>query len=342
MGLDKNNLKNIGDTLEIFFYLNTSNRDLEPHLSYENFALNCTPMVNLFKHRAEPIALKHTEPEYHVICDVRHPRNFEIYRIENITAVNTEGTQVSYTPFYGVRHGQKSEFESRYWYATRRPTETQEGEPDAGTEMFLSLIDLDFKPSAPTGWAIDIETLCCNRDLPSALPFGGGEPYLQFTDLSAPVDKIRCLTPPTKTQRIDSREQGQWRLISHLTLNHLSLTDTKEGAESLREILRLYDVDDSDETRAMIEAILKVNTNKVIARDPSGSLTGFCQGQEVVIEFDQDRFAGSSVFLFASVLERFLAMYASVNAFTKLTAVTKGKRKVIHRWSARIGDKELL
>lgn len=341
-GLDKHNLKNIGDTLEVFFYLDTANRDLEPHLTAENFALGCTPMVNLFKHRSEPIALKHTEPDYHVICDARNPRNFEIYGIEDITAVNTNGEQMSYTPFYGIRHGQQDEYENRYWYATRRPTETQDGSVDNGTELYLSLVDLDFKPSAPTGWAIDVETLACNRDLPNALPFGGGEPYLQFTNLSAPVEKIRCLTPPTKTRRIDGREQGQWRLISHLTLNHLSLTDNKEGAMSLREILRLYDVDDSDETHAMIEAILSVNTNKVIARDPSGGLNGFCQGQEIIIEFDVDRFSGSSVFLFASVLERFLAMYASINSFTKLTAVNKGKRKVIHQWPARIGDKKLL
>ncbi len=341
-GLTAANLKHVGDTLEIFFYLSSSNKDLEPHLNAENFALGCTPMVNLFKHRAEPIALKHTEPEYRVIPDVRRPKNFEIYRIENITAVNTDGEQVSYTPFYGVKHSHNEQQRNRYWYATRRPAETHDGEHDDGTEMFLSLVDLDFKASAPTGWAIDIETLSSNRDLPDALPFGGGEPYLQFTDLSAPVNKIHCLTPPTSARRIDSREQGQWRLISHLTLNHLSLTDNKEGAESLREILRLYDFTDNDETQALIDAITSVNSNKVVARDPSGGLNGFCQGQEVIIEFDEKRFAGSSVFLFASVLERFVAMYASVNAFTKLTAVTKGRRKVIHKWPARIGDKKLL
>lgn len=341
-GLTEKNLKHIGNTLELFFYLNASDKDLEPYIKPENFALGCTPVVNLFKHRAEPIAIKHTESEYRVIPDVRRPRSFEVCRIENITAVNTNGDQKSYTPFYGIRHGHKNDEDNRYWYATRRPAETHDGEPDNGTEVFISLVDLDFKASAPTGWAIDIETLCCNRDLPRALPFGGNDPYLQFTDLSAPVKKIKCLTPPTSTHRISGKEQGQWRLISHLTLNHLSLTDDKEGAESLREILRLYDFADSDETQAMIEAIVSINSHKVVARDPSGNLNGFCQGQEVTIEFDEGRFAGSSVFLFASVLERFLAMYASVNAFTKLKAVTKNKRKVIHKWPARIGDKALL
>ncbi len=341
-GLTEKNLKHMGNTLELFFYLKSFNKDLEPYITPDNFSLGCTPVVNLFKHRAEPIAVKHTEPEYRIIPDVRRPRSFEVYTVENITAVNSSGDQKSFTPFYGNRHGHKTDQENRYWYTSRRPAETHDGEPDNGTELFLSLVDLDFKTSAPTGWAIDIETLCCNRDLPKVLPFGGDEPYLQFTDISAPVKKIKCLTPPTATHRVRGQEQGQWRLISHLTLNHLSLTDDKEGAESLREILRLYDFADSDETHAMIESIINISSNKVVARDPSGNLNGFCQGQEVVIEFDEDRFSGSSVFLFASILERFVAMYASVNAFTKLKAVTKNQRKVIHTWPARIGDKVLL
>jgi type VI protein secretion system component VasA len=47
-----------------------------------------------------------------------------------------------------------------------------------------------------------------------------------------------------------------WRLVSHLTLNHLSLADGK--AEALREILRLYDFADSAETRKQIEGVLQV------------------------------------------------------------------------------------
>lgn len=341
-GLTAENLKQIGNALEIFFYLKTTNRDLENHINAANFALHCTPVVNLFKHRAEPISLKHTEPEYRVIPDVRRQKNFEVYRVENITAVNTNGEEVSYLPFYGVQHGIDSNSQRCYWYASRRAAETYDGTPDNGTELFISLVDLDFKPSAAAGWALDIETLCSNRDLPQGLPFGGDQPYLQFTDLSAPVEKIKCLTPPTATRRVSGTEQGHWRLISHLTLNHLSLTDSKEGVEALREMLRLYDFEDNDETRAMIEAVRSIKTDKVVARDPSGGLNGFCQGQEITVEFDQTRFAGSSVFLFASILERFFSLYVSINAFTKLTAVTKDKRKVIYQWPARIGDKTLL
>ena len=47
-------------------------------------------------------------------------------------------------------------------------------------------------------------------------------------------------------------------------------------------------------------------------------------------------------FLLASVLERFIAHYASINAFTRLTAVLKGRPGALRTWSPRAGDLALL
>ena len=41
----------------------------------------------------------------------------------------------------------------------------------------------------------------------------------------------------------------------------------------------------------------------------------FARGRRVEIEFDEEQFTGGGVFLFASVLERFLGLYASINSF---------------------------
>src|SRR5262249_39986922 len=53
--------------------------------------------------------------------------------------------------------------------------------PD-GTEVFLSLVDLDFNPSVPADTVLSVETTCLNRDLPARLPYGGGHPHLQLVD----------------------------------------------------------------------------------------------------------------------------------------------------------------
>tara|TARA_R110000868_G_scaffold158036_4_gene385844 strand:+ start:986 stop:2803 length:1818 start_codon:yes stop_codon:yes gene_type:complete len=337
--LPADKMAKLDGTVELYLYLTTYDRDLEQHVDADNFAMGCTPMVNLFKHRAEPLTVKHTEPEYHIIADVQRPMAYEIYRINNVTAIYNNGKQQEFAPFYGVKHNKKL---SQHWYATRQPAKPREGELDNGTEMFISLVDLEMRPSEIDDCIIDIETLSCNRDLPSRLPFGGNQPYLQFSEVSAPVEKIQCLTPPTPTFRQPMGEGAQWRLISHLSLNHLSLTDDKVGREALQEILRLYDVNDSAETRAMIDSILSLSTKRTLARDPSGGLTGFCQGIEITLELDDERFTGSSVYLFASIIERFLALYCSINSFTKLVAVNKGKQKVIHAWPPRSGEQTLI
>ena len=59
----------------------------------------------------------------------------------------------------------------------------------------------------------------------------------------------------------------------------------------------------------------------------TGSQTagGYARGVAIDIELDDEKFTGIGAYLFASVLERFLALYVSVNSFTQLTARTRRK-----------------
>jgi type VI secretion system protein ImpG len=69
---------------------------------------------------------------------------------------------------------------------------------------------------------------------------------------------------------------------------------------------------------------------------------GFCRGLEVSIEFDEEKYVGSGVFLFASILERFLGLYTSLNSFTQLTAKTRQREQPLKQWPPRAGDQILL
>jgi type VI secretion system protein ImpG len=44
----------------------------------------------------------------------------------------------------------------------------------------------------------------------------------------------------------------------------------------------------------------------------------------------------------AAVLERFLALYCSINSFTKLVATTNRRDGVLRKWPPRSGDKILV
>jgi type VI secretion system protein ImpG len=334
-------LARAGQQMEVYLYLSRADQDLEQNLSADTFRLGCTPIVNLYSHRAEPITLTHTEPEYRVVADARRPLAHEIYSIDRVTASARDGRQMEYRPFYSFEHGAGEEAAPVFWQGVRRPAESSAGAVDRGTEVFLSLVDLRHSPAVTTGWTLDVETTCLSRDLPARLPFGGGQPRLTLTAGGSVVSRVTCLTPPTPTLRPARRQGTLWRLVSHLSLGHLSLVEHDDKALALREVLKLYDFTDSAETRKLIDGIEHLSGRQVVGR-VRGPRQGLCQGVEINLQFDPAKFAGSGLFLFATVLERFLALYCTINSFTKLVATVKGREGELHRWPPRTGEQVLI
>jgi type VI secretion system protein ImpG len=70
-GISAKALRHAGNTLEVFFYLKHQTPELERAVTQDTFALGCTPIVNLFSQRAEPIQLTHELSEYPLVADVR-------------------------------------------------------------------------------------------------------------------------------------------------------------------------------------------------------------------------------------------------------------------------------
>jgi type VI secretion system protein ImpG len=87
---------------------------------------------------------------------------------------------------------------------------------------------------------------------------------------------------------------------------------------------------------------LSVSSRRGVAPITDGTMAGFCRGVEVSIEFDEEKYAGSGVFLFASVLDRFLPLYASINSATRLVARSKQRHGILKQWPYRAGEKTLL
>ena len=328
-----------GDAIDLFFFLERSPRS-EISVDADNFRLGCTPVVNLFHRVCEPISVTHTKAEYPIVPDVHRSLATEVYEIESVTGVGAYLDEpVAYEPFYAIRHGSESPSAKKpYWYAARRPSPRK---GDAGTELHLTFVNPGFQPTRPATEAVTVRALCTNRDLPAKLPFGGDRADFQIT-AAGPVGRVRCLRKPTATIRPRTGRGLQWPLISQLSLNHLSLSDSENGLDSLREILRLYDFADGAVTRHQIEGISALASRRVAGRTGRGVGNAVCQGLEIAIEFDETSFVGSGVYLFASVLERFLGMYASINSFTQLVARVKGREGTLRRWPPRAGDRTLL
>lgn len=313
---------------------------LDQKLEPQNFRLGCTPIVNLFQQTAEPIRLDHAHTEYRVVPDVRRQPTTEVYAVDGVTSLSpTTGQSVPFQPFYSFKHSFERQQQNTFWHATRRVSERKD---DPGTEVFLTLVDLNFRPTRPPTDVITVPVTCTNRDLPGMLPFGDPEGDFDLEG-AAPIRRINCLVRPTRTVRPPLRHGAQWRLISHLSLNFLSPVEggADHDPEVLQEILKLYDFSDSPAVQQQILGLCAVSSRQVWRRIRTGRGSGFARGIESTLSFDETRYVGTGVYLFASVLEKFLGLYVSINAFSEMIASTP-QRGVLKRWPPRSGQQPLL
>ncbi len=325
-----------GSAFDLLFLL-----DREPSeqlvVDKKTFALGCTPIINLFPKTTEPIRLDHRSIEYRLVPDKRRERTTEIHSIQSVSAASNAADRArSFKPFYSYNHEMDDVGQRAFWHARREHSLDRD---IPGTEVFLSFLDLDFNPALPPDEVVYAHTLCTNREL--ATQMREGDP-LQIEE-QAPLLGIKCLTRPTWPVQPHLRGATLWRLVSHLSLNHLSLSE--EGGDSLtalREILKLYSSSDRPSTQHQIAGVVRLECEKVTRRVGRDAWRGFRRGTQVTVEFDEDRYVGSGAFLLASVLNKFFALYASVNSFTILRAVSRQREGVWKEWPPTAGEKIIL
>lgn len=335
--IDAKTLVSAGNRLEIFIYLDRSLPELERTIGQQSMALGCTPLVNLFPQRCEPVTLNHTDTEYRIVPDARRPRAAEIWSVERVRETLPDGSFRPWRPFHRLTDSDVEPGVPGGFYHIARH-DAAPGVP--GTEAFLAPHDPAFDPDQAADSVLSIDTLCVNRDLPTDLPFGGGHPRLRLVEGAAAVAALNAVTAATATLRPPLREKGFWRLVSHLSLGHLSVTGGRGGAEALKEVLRLYDLRDTAETRAAIEALIGVSAGPGTARAP-GRAGGFCRGLDVTLEFDPRTWQVGGLYLLAAVLEHFLALHGTVNSFTRTRVVLRGRPGLAAAWPARSGTRVL-
>ncbi len=314
-------------TCEINLFVSRTAKLLEQNVSATTFRLGCVPIVNLFEHDAEPIPLE-GRAEYRIDPSKDESLDHEIYAVEKVTLVETK-TELA--PFNSIRHDAAPD--ASLWTSTRRLAEKK---GDQGTEVFLHLVDLAFTPFEPEAGQLQVQTTCSNRDLPVLLQRDGDKVRFEL-EMAAPYAKVNCLHAVTSPDRPSLGRGLAWRLISHFNPNHLSLTSEAESLEGLREILSLYPLPE-----AHIEGVAGLTSRRVLGRVQDGLGTGLCQGVEVTLTLDREKFAPASIFLFACVLEQFLGLYASANSFTQLVLRRLGDAQEYRRWPPRPGEGAIL
>ncbi|GAA0404426.1 type VI secretion system baseplate subunit TssF [Cocleimonas flava] len=344
-------LKNViprceSESLEIIFLFKEKNDLLKGALGKDNLSLNCTPAINLFPKRADRIHLSHRSSEHQVIIDRTNPLDYEVFSITGVNGFDSSlQDKQTFSPFY-ASNNYDSKRGQAYYTISRKPrlqSTTNRSDKDyVGTEIFLSLVDSSETPYDEDLKQLGVSALCTNRDLPLHITSRGGKTLFTMED-SAPVLQIRSLAGPTKPKPPNVEGENAWRLISHLSLNYLSLMDKdeKEGAVALRELLTLYGDMHRSETMKQINGVLSVTSNPAVRRIPGAGPITFGRGVEISVNCKESAFDGMGVYLLGSILEHFFAKYVSLNSFTQ-TNLNTVERGAIKQWSVRTGTRATL
>lgn len=340
-----------GGTLDLFILLSQQAPELKKTLEPASFELHAVPAINLFHKRCDRVNVRGTEIEYHVVPDRTAPMDFEIHSIESVVGISSKGREDTvFRPFYSADDFTPAgEVHETYYSVRRRMRQRSERQrlrgvrtSYLGAEVFLQLVDRDQAPFSDELEQIAVTAICSNRDLPLLLSTGGGTSDFSLPD-GGPVGKVRTLVGPTRPRPSLAEGATAWRIISHLSLNYLSIADADrgKGADALRELIGIYTPLGDRALAKQLEGLSSVESRPIVRRLSDGVLSTAVRGLEMRVGFDESFFEGTSVYLFGAVLQRFFAKYTSLNSFTE-TVIHSQQRGEIARWPAMSGLRRLV
>ncbi len=328
IGFDKWIDRGEGSEFQIIFELENIQIPM-PKIKPESFVLFVSPAVNVFQHEADPILINHKKTEYRVRPTANIKSHYQIYSIESVTGI-VQGTveHREYSPFafFG-----RQEADVPIYNVTRK-----ESLVDKSSDVYLSLT---YSPSAKLSVleTLSISLTCTNASLPENLQLG---------DISVPTQtspelmEFKNILPPTTPIQPAIGGNMLWKLLSHLSLNYLSLANT----DNIKELLRLYVFPEGQNTAKnatntkRIEGIQEIKVMPV-DRLISGQMM---RGQEIRVKLLKDNFASTGdMFLFGSIMDYFLGVYSSMNCFTRFS-IKESITGEIYSWPPRIGDRPLI
>lgn len=293
----------------------------------------CAPVVNLFHQAAMPVRIHHRTAMYDVVPG-RHEEDVEVYSIDSVNVLRTSEGRVqtiAYRPYYGLRHGEGGELRERYWFARR---------DDRGVHrhrMKIGFTDAGFSLGLEEQCVASIDLTCTNGVHATTTGFGapGGDLSSETAAGGLPIHLLRRPTPP---HRFPSSGGAHWRLVAQLALNHRSLGDL----DAFREVLTLYDVSRSAASQRQIAGIAAMETLPSTAWMRSRIGATLVHGLEVRMTVDEEAFAGSSIYVFAEVVNRFFGLYVHVNSFTRLVLRSAQTDRELLRCEPRNGGLTLV
>lgn len=337
-----------GKEAELVVLLSKPPGNLTSLVDSNQFALFCTPVVNLFPKRTDRIEISPGRAEFHLVADRQHPLDYEIYTVNQLSGqTSQQSSGIDFRPLFATLNS--DEGNHRRYFSLRRERRLiseqarKYGTRTAyvGTEVFVSLVDQNEAPYPDSLRYLSVDALVTNRDLPNLVPRNGLSDLTPAT--SIPVDGIGLIRAPSAPRPPYADGEMAWRLIRLLGFNYLSLTDLdhRSGGQGLRDMLRLFVANDDTAHLGQVQSLIATQIKPVTRRLPGDGPLIYGRGVQCQVTVDESGFSGISPYLFGVVLEHFLARHVSVNVFTE-TELHSMQRGLVHRWPVRMGGRSVV
>ena len=316
-----------GNSFTLRLYLEELPMQL-PKLSSERFVLHATPAVNLFAHEAESFLNDYRRSEY-LLRPMRNTSNqYHIYSVDKVTGKNRKMARTTdYAPMGFFNPDQNN---SPVYQTLARTSESGD------VSTFISF-SYPGEHQLEDRESITVELTCTNGEHPAKLKTGDIQKKTSST--SELVDFTNIIAP-SENQEVPTGRSVQWRLLSHLAINYLSLAD----ADNLKSLLELYIFSGHSGSKQDIANRKRINSISAVSVKPCDRLVGGIplRGQAVQVSVDAASFASiGDMYLFGMLLDRLMASFASLNCFTEFSLIDSATNEV-YRWPIRAGDRPLI
>ena len=325
-------------TATITLYFDSHHPSLEKSMHQDLLKLNCTPIINVFEHTAEPIDFDHTQSEYHLVADAQLPAEaHEIYSVESVGVSSSRyKDHIQTAAYFGRRFSQTSK-NYIYWHTIRKSCASLGEHHIVGDEVFIAFSE-QFDEMIEESLILSPKLLLTNRDLAENLPYGGGQPNLTFERGHHDViEYIHCIKPISPIRYRDSSHDGRSGLSTHLAINQLGLFEPGKCLEHIKQCLALYSFSDPYSNNIIEKGIVDITTKLVTKRHPSTLTQGFCRGLCVKIAINEVYITVEQRFLFGEVMQRFLSQTCSINMFVRVQLVNQNNDTLLS-WPPVLGN----
>ena len=280
-------------------------------LGAEHLKLFCTPVVNLFKKKGVPLKYDSLTGEWPVQVQAKDDALTEVWSIDQ---VRTEQGKILHSSAALM----SSQADGAYpkWTFVQRSCPISAG---TGRMSAVSLAGAGSSIDAGIGGdPLRADLTCSNGDLPRSLCIGAPGGDLRKEGDAQVVENIALLRVPTAVAWLPRGNGALWRLISQQTPQPIRLS--REGLPELKQILHQFAALSPGQAQHIdgITALSRRSVMTMMMRLPQPAMV---RGIEIALEIDEHLFAQNSIAVFAGVMERFLAPYASANSFVQLVVV---------------------